>query len=156
MPSLQKRSSGRSLIKMRKRVGPRTDPWGTPALMECSLEELPLRTTCIERWERNYFIIFRNGPEIPYAWSLWISPRCQTLSNALEISKAMALASPDTSSAWCIRSVITVSKSAVERSLRKPYWWSERSLLVSRCLIKDELITISKTLLIIGKILIGR
>ena len=30
----------------------------------------------------------------------------------------MARASPETSSAWCMRSVTTVSKSAVERSLR--------------------------------------
>ena len=37
--------SGRSLIKMRNRTGPRTDPWGTPDRTGTGSEAWPSNTT---------------------------------------------------------------------------------------------------------------
>ena len=42
---LQITSSGRSLIYSRKSVGPRMEPWGTPALTGYSCQNFPSRTT---------------------------------------------------------------------------------------------------------------
>ena len=60
-------------------------------------------------------------PDIPYDLSLERSPLCDTLSNAFEISRATVLFSNERSNDLLIRSVITVSMSAVEREERKPY-----------------------------------
>ena len=39
-----------SSMKMMNRRGPRIEPWGTPALMNLVLEDLPFKMTFIERF----------------------------------------------------------------------------------------------------------
>ena len=88
--------------------------------------------------------------------SLRRRPLCQTLSKALEMSRAIVLLSKEESSELMIRSVITVSISAVEREERNPYCTSDKSEDFSRWVIIWLLIRDSKTLLIMGRRLIGR
>src|SRR6056300_1027018 len=42
-------ASGRSFIKMRNNIGPKTVPWGTPDLTGDQLEHVPLTTTRCRR-----------------------------------------------------------------------------------------------------------
>ena len=84
------------------------------------------------------------------------SPACQTRSKAFEMSRAIDLASPQQSKARYMRSVITVSKSAVERFFRKPYCLSVRSPSDSRWSVNFLLIKVSNILLTIGSKLMGR
>ena len=42
----------RSLMKRMKSTGEMTEPWGTPALMECRLERKPFTLTAINLSER--------------------------------------------------------------------------------------------------------
>ena len=98
----------------------------------------------------------RSLPDIPYDFSLWISPLCHTLLKALDISRATVRVSNVRSSDLLIRSVITVRMSAVEREERKPYWKSDKREDFSKCEIRWSLIIDSKTLLTIGRRLIGR
>ena len=44
----------RSLMKRMKSKGEMTEPWGTPALIECRLERKPSTLTAIDISERNY------------------------------------------------------------------------------------------------------
>ena len=67
----------RSLIKRRNRVGDRTEPWGTPLVTGKELDVAPSTTT----------EIVREGVK-PKGRSLANRALCQTLSKALEISRA--------------------------------------------------------------------
>ena len=72
----------------------RTKPffyWGTPDLRGSQSEWVPLRTTRWNLLDRKELKSLRRLPSIPLQWSLYISPSCQTLSKALEISKNTAL-----------------------------------------------------------------
>ena len=61
--------SGRSLIKMRNRTGPKTDPWGTPDRTETGSKAWPSNTTLVERpvrfrlpeWAEITRMDYRNG-----------------------------------------------------------------------------------------------
>ena len=57
--------------------GPKTDPWGTPAVMFAQEEVWPLSTTLC-------FLLFT---DMSFSIILKIIPWCQTLSKALDISK---------------------------------------------------------------------
>ena len=66
----------------RKGVGPRMEPWGTPALPGYSCEDFLSRTT----WSH---LLLKKGEIRPNIWSeipsdlgLWRGPACQTLSKA--------------------------------------------------------------------------
>ena len=74
----------------RKSVGPIMEPWGTPALTGYSCEDFPSRTTRSCLLLRKEEIRPNIWPEIPWNLSLWRRPACQTLSKALDISRATA------------------------------------------------------------------
>ena len=57
--------SGRSLIKIRKRDGPKTDPWGTPDRIRTGSEAWPSNTTFWERSESHEMIHLWVDPLIP-------------------------------------------------------------------------------------------
>ena len=84
----------------------------------------------------------RSLPETPFDFSLKMRPSCQTLSNALEISKNIARVSLDgyLSNALCISLVIERSWLIVESPGRKPDCFGVRRLF----LFKNSYIT-SKT-----------
>ena len=67
----------------RKYVGPRMEPWGTPALTGYSCEDFPSRTSrsCLLLTKEEIRPII--WPEIPYDLSLWRRPAYQTLSKAV-------------------------------------------------------------------------
>ena len=86
--------SGRSLMYNRKRVGPNTEPWGTPALTCLVEDRWPSRTTEILRPSRKDASNLCTWPTMPYEVSFWRRPWCHTLSNAFEMSNATETVSP--------------------------------------------------------------
>ena len=64
----------------RKSVGPRMDPWGTPALTGYFCEDFPSRTTRSHLLLRKEEIRPDIWPEILQDLSLWRRPACPTLS----------------------------------------------------------------------------
>ena len=93
MANCDETESDRSLINSKNSDGPRTEPCGTPALIRRIEEEWPPCTTEIWHSLRKLESKF-NSPEMPYDFNLWMSPLCQTLSKAFEMSRATSLASP--------------------------------------------------------------
>ena len=75
----------------RKGVGPRMEPWGTPALTGYSREGFPTRTTQNRVLLKEEEIGLNIWPEIPQDLNLWRRQACQTLSKALDISSAIQL-----------------------------------------------------------------
>ena len=57
--------SGKSLLKIRKRIGPKTDPWGTPDKTGTGSEAWPSKTTCWLRPESHELIHLWVDPRIP-------------------------------------------------------------------------------------------
>ena len=114
-------SSERSKMYIRKSVGPRIEPWGTPTLTGYSCEGLPFRTTQLSITEK-----IRNKAKYltlnSIRLSLWRRPTCQTLSKALDLSIATARVALDQLKALVILSDTTVRRSAVDREDLKPYW----------------------------------
>ena len=86
----------------RKSVGPRMEPWGTPALTGYSCENFPSRTTRSCLLLRKEEIRPNIWPEIPGDISLWRFA-CQTLSKALNISNVTARVAPDLLKAYQIQ-----------------------------------------------------
>ena len=97
----------------RKRSGPRIEPWGTPAKTGLHDDVCPFKT------------ILWNLPEMPIGLSLYSKPSCQTLSNALDISKKTDLTSRDglQSKASNISCVITSNWFIHELDGRNPDWF---------------------------------
>ena len=56
---------GRSLIWHRKRMGPRTEPWGTPESTVVDLEQAPSLTTLMDLCVRKFDSQAWSGPVIP-------------------------------------------------------------------------------------------
>ena len=83
----------------RRSVGPRMEPWGTPALTGYSYEDFPSWTTQSRLLLRKREIRPNIWPEIP--------------SKALDISSATARVAPNLLKALAILSDITVRRSAV-------------------------------------------
>ena len=50
--------SGKSFMKIRNRIGPRTVPWGTPDVTETDAEEVPFMTTVCVLSDKNDLIQF--------------------------------------------------------------------------------------------------
>ena len=71
-----------SLTKSTKKMGPRTEPWGTPEVTEHQSETAPLNTTCCFRCERKFWIHWRRKPLMPLEWSFVSNRLWSTLSNA--------------------------------------------------------------------------
>ena len=85
--------SARSLIRIMKRRGPKIDTRGTPALTPVHEEICPFRITlCFLSFKESDNTLSRL-PEIPFCFSSEIKPLCQTLSNAIEISRKTPLTS---------------------------------------------------------------
>ena len=78
--------SGRSLIKTRNKIGPRTDPCGTPDVTGADAELSPSTTTLCDRPDRKSSIHGSTLPRIPYHLSFYSRRACDTLSKALEKS----------------------------------------------------------------------
>ena len=98
----------------RKSVEPRMEPWGTPALAGYSCEDFPYRITWSSLLLSKEDIRSNTWPEIPYGFSLWKRPACQTLSKTLDISSATAWVAQDLSKALAILLGATVRRSADE------------------------------------------
>ena len=56
---------------MRKRIGPRTDPWGTPEVTGAGADDLPSTTTCWVLLFRKTWIHDNVWPLTPYLLSLY-------------------------------------------------------------------------------------
>ena len=69
------------------------EPWGTPASILTQREAYPFKTTRCFLKLRKSVTIFKLLSDIPFYFNLNIRPLCQTLSNALDISKNTALTS---------------------------------------------------------------
>ena len=83
----------RSLISIKYRRWPRTDPCGTPELTrEWSANE-PLRTTRCFLFLKYLSNNLNKMPDTPFCLSLKTRLSCHTLSKDLEISKKIALTS---------------------------------------------------------------
>ena len=136
----------RSFIKRRNRVGERKKPWGTPLETGKDAEVAPSTTTEIMWLDKKLEMSLQKEGVQLYAGSLANRALCQTLSNALEISRVTTNDSlkflREDEQAW----VRLERRSPVYLALQKPYWWSERRLLDSRYLMKLELSKVSKTL----------
>ena len=65
------------------------DLCGTPALTLVPVETCPLRTLLLKKSLK----MFNKSPEMPFCSSLKITPSCQTLSKALNMSKKTLLTS---------------------------------------------------------------
>ena len=86
---------GRLLMYIKKSSSPNIDPWGTPASTGTHLECCPLRTTLCCLSLRKLWNNLSKFPEIPKVSSLYKRLSCQTLSNALEISRKRPITSSD-------------------------------------------------------------
>ena len=72
---------------------PSIEPWSTPVSMLAKGEACPFKMTHCFLKLRKSVIIFKILSDIPFCFHLNIRPLCQTLSNALDISKNTALTS---------------------------------------------------------------
>ena len=89
----------RSFMKRMKSTGEMTEPWGTPALIECRLERKPSTLTAIDLSERKPPFQLMRVWLRPNIDSLARRPMCQMRSKALEISREITLLSPQDSRA---------------------------------------------------------
>ena len=126
---------------MKKKIGPRMEPCGTPALTGNHSDVWSLSSTLWnlilkELWRCN------RESETPTDLGLNISPLCQTLSKALDISRNTPQVSR-VGSALC--NLCTNNKSwFTHKSLDwKPHWWNDNSLLSSGYLYKELKINLS-------------
>ena len=69
------------------------DPCRTPALTLVQVDTWPLRTTLCFLLLKKSVKMFNKSPEMPFCFSLEITPSCQTLSKALDMSKKTLLTS---------------------------------------------------------------
>ena len=72
---------------IRKFNWPNIDRWGTPALILFQLEVFRFNTTPWYLSDKKLSISINKSQIMPLRLSLYISPSCHTLSNALEISR---------------------------------------------------------------------
>ena len=99
----------RSLMKRMKSTGEMTEPWGTPALIECRLKRKQSTLTAIYLSERKLPIHLMRVRWRPNMGSLARRPLCQTQSKALEKPREITLLSPQDSRAedqsWTAKNV---------------------------------------------------
>ena len=92
--------SDKSLIWIRKNNAPRIDFWGTLTSILVQDECCPFKTTFCFLWYKKWVITYKRLPNIPCYFNLKRRPSCQTLSNALDISKKTPVVSRPSSSDW--------------------------------------------------------
>ena len=78
-------------MKRMKSTGEITEPWGTPASIECILERKPSTLTASDLSERKLPIYLMRVRWRPNIGSLARRPLCQTRSKALEILREITL-----------------------------------------------------------------
>ena len=138
--------SGKSLMYITKRSGPKTDPWGTPLKTSVHLElASPIITLCLLKLRKssNHLAI---SSVTPYPFILWTNLRWGTKSKAFAKSNSI-------SSTLLPSTKLEVMKSSVSsRLLRqlfdgtKPRWVLFINLLSIRCLSSSSLIILSSIL----------
>ena len=111
----------------RKSVGPRIDPWGTPALTGYSCEDFPSKTTrsrlLLKRRNKTKYLTWKS---IRLRFVKKTSIPHSAMSKALDIWSATARVAADLLKALAILSDTTVRRSAIDREDLKPYWKSEK------------------------------
>ena len=70
----------RSLIYIKKKKGPRADPWWTPAKTSAQDEDWPFKTTLWYLLLKKFSASFNGVSDIPNDLILYTKPSCQTLS----------------------------------------------------------------------------
>ena len=81
------RPFGKSLTYIKNRWGPRMEPCSTPGRISTQDAPWPFKTTLCFLLVDKSFSIWIKSPHILFWRSLSISPACQTLSKAFEISR---------------------------------------------------------------------
>ena len=81
------------MIYITNNNGPRIDPWGTPALTSDQSENCPFNENLCFLFLRKSHKRFSKLPHIPFCFNLKMRLSCQTLSNALYISRKTPLPS---------------------------------------------------------------
>ena len=114
-----------------KSVGSRMEPWGTPALTGYSHENFPSRTILSTLLLRKKEIRLNIRHENSEDLSLQRRPTWQTLSKALNISRATAQIAHNLLKALAILSDTIVRRPAVDWEDLKPYWKSTILLFTS-------------------------
>lgn len=129
---------GKSLINIRKRRGPNTDPCGTPDVTGTKGEKQSFTNTNWERLVKKTRIQESNEGSMLRVLNLWSSSLCDTLSNALAKSKNIQSARELRSRIrW--RSWLNVSNCVShEKILRKPCCAAEKKLFDSRSFTSCE------------------
>ena len=135
-PVLDVTHSGKSLMNIQNKRGPKRVPCGTPLTTGALSEVSPSTMTCCDLSERNALIQLSVVPLIPYKSSFESSRQCGTLSKAFEKSKMIG-------SCWIplssdLASSCVKVKSCVSQLLlaRKPCWQSVSMVFRSRCFKK--------------------
>ena len=117
-------------MKMRKRIGPRTEPWGTPLRTRARTEWTPLTVTSWERFRRKSLIQSWSFPLTPKIWSFWRSISWSTLSNALAKSRYTTSCSLPSSILWITSSMCFKRWVRQLRPFLKPCWFRDKRFLV--------------------------
>lgn len=87
--------AGRSLIKVKKSNGLKTEPCGSPDKTGAQFDCCPLRNTLCCLVVRKLWNSLRRVPDMPRVSSLYKRPSCYTLSNAFKIYVKLPLTSSD-------------------------------------------------------------
>ena len=113
----------RRLKQIRNNNGLKIDPCWTPAFILAQAETWALSLTLYCLLLKKSIRMFNSLPEMPFCSSLKITPSCQTLSKALDISKKTLLTSIPSSKDLRISWVIDNSWFIQESPGLKPNWW---------------------------------
>ena len=141
-----------SLMSSAKSVGPRIDPWGTPALTGYSCDHFPCRT------RRSYLLLRKEEirrniwPKIWHNLNFWSRPACQTLPKSLDISSATGHLTSDLLKILAILSDATVRTFSSDQENLKSYLKSEKAHMRNNPIFTS----FSKTLLTTERRLTGR
>ena len=137
--------------------GLKTDSCGTPEVIPFQEEFWPFNTTLCFQYFKKSFKRYNRFPDIPLRLNFRISPSCQTLSKALDMSKNTPLTSRSLSKDWYISWVIERSWFMQESLGRKPDWLDYNKSFSLKNLYSSSLNkSLSKTLLQIGSKETGR
>ena len=127
-------------MKIRKRIGPKTDPWGTPNKTGTGSEAWPSKTTCGLRPESNELIHLWVDPRIPKLSDFCNSLLCGTLSKAFAKSmmiKSVCLCPRFIAPSRLLMISCTNWTNWVSQDLRlrNPCWQSASMLSKAKCLL---------------------
>lgn len=129
---------GMSFIYMLKRIGPKTEPWGTPALMTLVLDRSLFTLTLKDMSIRKLLMILSIWSGNLYLSNLRRRPLCQTMSNALFRSRSSIHVN------LFLLWTTLMSFRIVEWLFLKPNCWSIRMLLEYICILNSINITFSR------------